>query len=57
MKKIKEHTYGSHVYMRLEIDGTEYEIDVYFSENGETYRTTAEPAMREAVISAFKELY
>ena len=57
MRKIVEHTYGSHIYMMLEIDGTEYEIDVYLSENGETYRTTADPAMRETVIAAFNKLY
>ena len=57
MRKIVEHTNGSHIYMMLEIDGTEYEIDVYLSENGETYRTTADTEMRETVIAAFNELY
>ena len=59
IKKITEHTYGTHIYMKLEIDGKQYEIDCYLcDEAGEYYRTTADGTEdREKVIAAFKELY
>ncbi len=59
MKKLYESTQGTHAYMRMEIDGSIYEIDVYWRETGESYRTTADhdAVLREKVISAFKALY
>lgn len=58
MRKIKEHTCGTHIYMRLELSGKEYEVDCYIREGSETYRTTADGTeMREKVIAAFNELY
>ena len=60
VKKLVEHTYGSHIYMKMELDcGAEEEIDVYIRENGFTYRTTADhdPARRKEIIRVFNELY
>lgn len=58
IRKIKEHTYGAHIYMRLTINGTEYEVDWFLRNDGEYYVTTADgTADREKVIEAFKELY
>ena len=58
MKKIKEHTYGSHIYMKLEIDGNEYEIDCYLRNGYETYKTSADGTeMRDVVIDTFNQLY
>jgi hypothetical protein len=57
-KKIKEHTYGSSIYMALELDGKFYEVSCYLRNDGETYRTTADGTdNREKVIAAFNELY
>lgn len=59
-KKLIEHTYGTHIYMKLKLDcGTIEEIDAYVRETGCAYRTTADhdPARREEVIRAFHELY
>lgn len=62
--KLEEHTYGSHVFMRLRVNGRIEEIDVYFRENGTTYHTSADnnpdfpkPEIREMIIQAFNELY
>lgn len=63
-----EHTYGSHVYMKIRLDnGRIEEIDVYFREDGVTYQTSADHGMelnpaehmntREMIIAAFNELY
>lgn len=63
MKKLIEHTYGNHIYMKLELDGKIYEVDWYCeSDNtGNTwdyFKTTADGTPdREKVIEAFNELY
>ena len=60
MKKLIEHTYGSHIYMKLQMDGgTIEEIDVYFRPDGTTCQTTgdSDPERREAIIAAFDKLY
>ena len=58
IKKVTEHTYGTHIYMKLEIDGKQYEVDCYVSDDGEHYKTSADGTEeREKVIAAFKELY
>ena len=58
IKKITEHTYGTHIYMKLEIDGKQYEVDYYLRDDGEHYKTSADGTEeREKVIAAFKELY
>ena len=58
IKKIIEHTYGSHIFMRLAIDGTIYEIECFLRKDGEEYKTTADGTHeREKVISAFNKLY
>lgn len=58
IKKITEHTYGTHIYMKLEIDGKQYEVDCYLRDDGEYYKTSANGTEeREKVIAAFKELY
>lgn len=58
MKKIIEHTYGTHIYMKLELNNNIYEVDCYIRENGNEYKTTADgTAERQAVINAFNELY
>lgn len=58
--KLVEHTYGTHIYMCFRLDNGRIEgIDIYITENGKTYRTTAdnEPETRAQIISAFHELY
>lgn len=60
MKKITEHTYGTHIYMKLELDGEIYEVDNYAGTDGtwQHFKTTADGTdKREAVIKAFCELY
>lgn len=58
MQKITEHTYGSHIYMKLKVNGKEYEVDCCLREDGEHFKTTADGTEdREKVIAAFKELY
>ena len=59
-KKLIEHTYGTHIYMKLKLNcGTIEEIDAYVRETGWTYRTTADhdQATREEIIRSFNELY
>ena len=58
-KKISEHTYGLSAHMVMELDGKREEIDVFWKNDGEHYRTTADdnPERRLAIITAFKELY
>lgn len=63
--KLAEHTYGSHIYMRVMLDsGRIEEIDVYFRADGEHIVTSADyvpanhPAgLREEIIRAYRELY
>ena len=67
--KLAEHTYGSHIYMKLQLDnGDVEEIDVFYKPDGlEVYRTTADTnnelteeekqKKRAAIIAAFNELY
>ena len=59
MKKITEHTYGSHIYMKLEIDDKIEEIDVYVRSDGWTYKTTGDNdhMKRQQIIDAFNTLY
>lgn len=58
MKIIKEKTYGSHIYMKLEMYGIEYEINCYFRNGCEIYYTSADGTeMRDVVIDAFNQLY
>lgn len=59
MKKLIEHTYGTHIYMKMELDGRIEEIDVYVREDGWTYRTTGDSnaTRRQQIIDAFCALY
>lgn len=59
-KKLCEHTYGAHTYMRIELEsGFIAEIDVYYRQTGETYRTNADhdTDTRNEIIKAFRELF
>ena len=59
-KKLEEHTYGNHIFMRLEVDGEEHAVSNYAGMDGkwDSYRTTADGTdKREMVIQAFEELY
>jgi len=63
--KLAEHTDGTHIFMRLRLDNKRIEeIDAYITENGWTYRTSADnnpnlpkPEIRAQIIKAFHELY
>lgn len=67
--KITEHTYGSHIYMKLQLDdGSTEEIDVFYKPDGsEVYRTTADSnddltaeekqKRRNLIIATFDNLY
>ena len=58
MEKITECTYGGSAFMKLKLNGKEYEVSVCFRENGQTYKTTADGTEdREKVIEAFNQLY
>lgn len=72
MTKLEEHTYGSHIYMRMRLDnGRIEEIDVYLKNDGKHYVTSADHGMslykgkeleerkslREEIIRAFEKLY
>lgn len=58
MEKITEHTYGGSAFMKLKLNGKEYEVSVYFREEGQTYKTSADGTEdREKVIEAFNQLY
>lgn len=58
MRKIKEHTCGAHIYMMLELEGKEYEVDCYLTSRGQIFKTTADGTKkRNDVISAFNALY
>lgn len=70
--KLEEHTYGTHVYMRMVLDNKRIEeIDVYLRNDGEHYVTSADPGMslykgkeleerkrlRQEIIDTFNRLY
>lgn len=70
--KLEEHTYGTHIYMRMRLDNKRIEeIDVYLRNDGEHYVTSADHGMelysgeslkqrqklRQEIIDAFNELY
>lgn len=58
--KIVEHTYGTHAYMKMIVNGNEEEIDVFFREYGTLYRTSGDSrddGSRERIVEAFNELY
>ena len=59
MKKLVEHTYGLSAFMRMELDGKQEEVSVYWRNDGEHYSTTADdnPERREKIIDAFHALY
>lgn len=59
MKKITEHTNGTHIYMKMELNGKTQEIDVYLTNSGDVYKTTADNDEKERneVIDAFNLLY
>lgn len=72
MEKIIDHTYGTHIYMKMKLDnGRIEEIDVYFTDDGVKHVTSADHGMelysekeidsrkdlRKQIISAFNFLY
>ncbi len=61
MVKLIEHTYGNHIYMKMQLDsGNIAEIDVYITAHGEIYKTSADNGAerdRVEIIRAFNELY
>lgn len=59
MIKLEEHTYGNHIFMRMELDGKQEEIDVYLREGYTVHRTTADnnAERRAQIIAAFDMLY
>lgn len=62
MKKLIEHTYGSHIYMKLMLDNERIEeIDVYLKSDGNhTYITSVDNSnnsLRNDIINAFNRLY
>ena len=71
-EKLIEHTYGSHIYMKIRFDNKRIEeINVYLRNDGEHYITSADHGMelcsgeslrqkqklRQEIIGAFNELY
>lgn len=71
-EKLIEHTYGTHIYMKMRLDNKRIEaIDVYLRKDGEHYITSADHGMelcnreslkqkqklRQGIIDAFNELY
>lgn len=71
-EKLIEHTYGSHIYMKIRLDNKRIEeINVYLRNDGEHYITSANHGMelcsgeslrqkqklRQEIIGAFNELY
>lgn len=71
-EKLIEHTYGSHIYMKIRLDNKRIEeINVYLRDDGEHYITSADHGMelcsgeslrqkqklRQEIIGAFNELY
>ena len=70
--KLEEHTYGTHIYMRMALDNKRIEeIDVYLRNDGEHYVTSADHGMslykgkeledkkrlRQEIIDTFNRLY
>lgn len=70
--KLEEHTYGTHIYMKMELNSRRVEeIDVYLRNNREHYVTSADYGMelykgkelerrkqlRQEIIDTFKKLY
>ena len=59
--KLAEETQGTHIYMRMRLEsGRIEEIDVYITEEGIKYHTTADnisPEIRKEIIEAFNKLY
>ena len=72
-EKLIEHTYGTHIYMKMRLDNKRIEeIDVYLRNNGEHYYVTSadhgmelcsgenlkqRQKLRQGIIDAFNELY
>ena len=57
MKKLVEHTYGLHIYMKMELDNGRIEaIDVYLRDDGEHYRVSS-PEIKDEIVAAFNALY
>lgn len=71
-EKLVEHTYGTHIYMKMRLDNKRIEaIDVYLRNDGKHYVTSAYHGMelcsgeslkqkqklRHEIINAFNELY
>lgn len=71
-EKLVEHTYGTHIYMKMRLDNKRIEeIDVYLRKDGEHYITSADHGMklcsgeslkqkqklRQEIIDTFKKLY
>ncbi len=61
MKKIIEHTYGTHIYMKMKLDNERIaEIDVYLTDKGKKYVTSPQShriELRNDIIEAFEKLY
>lgn len=73
IKLKKEQTYGTHIYMQIQLDDMRIEeIDVYFREDVTVYQTSADHGielcrteeekmdklnLREKIIAAFNTLY
>lgn len=70
--KLEEHTYGTHIYMKMRLDNKRIEeIDVYLRNDGEHYVTSAYHVMelykgkeleerkrlRQEIIDTFNRLY
>ena len=63
--KLVEHTYGTHIYMKMKLDsGRIEEIDVYLRDDGTHYQTSADhcpenhsAGLRDEIISTFNNLY
>ena len=70
--KLEEHTYGTHIYMKMRLDnGRIEEINVYLRNDGEHYVTSADHGMslykgkeleerkrlRQEIIDNFNRLY
>lgn len=70
--KLEEHTYGTHIYMKMRLDnGRSEEIDVYLRNDGEHYVTSVDHGislykgkeleerkrLRQEIIDTFHELY
>ena len=65
--KLLEYTYGTHIFMRMQLDdGRIEEIDVYLVSEGERYYVTSadnitdlkeRKRMRDMIIATFNELY